>query len=270
VRESALVWKARVRQLEGARKAAGRQDPEGLRDLRDALQHIRVTAQALGRRGIARKAKRIASSLSRQARLEADWRLLERIGRLGFLSPDAVTALAARWDKQAGRGARRAARAADGSKINRLQRRLERLARKGSGRGAQRMEAARQSVEAALARSLEGRDDDALRRYRIAAVKTRCLAEDLAVLGLPTAAPRAARQAALEGALGHWNDLCKFRRRLVDSREEAQWRGSVTQAGEIAHLLAALEPPISSLRAAAVAASRRTAHVVPMRRAASA
>jgi len=270
VKESAPVWKARVRQLEAARKAARRGDAEGLRDLRNALQHICVTARALGQSGIARKAKRIARSLCRQTRLETDRRLLERIGRLGFLSPDAVTALAARWEKQTARGARRVARAADGPKIHRLRRRLERLARKGSGRSVERIEAASQGVEAALARSLEGRDDDALSRYRLAAVKARCLAEDLAALGLPAPAPEAARHAAPEAALGRWNDLRKFRRRLVDSREEAQLRGSVTQAGEVEHLLAALEPPIASLRAAAVAASRRTAHVVPMRRAASA
>ena len=52
-----------------------------------------------------------------------------------------------------------------------------------------------------------------------------------------------------------WNDLRKFRRRLLESREEAELRGSVTQAAEIEHLLAALEPPIGSLRAAAVTAS---------------
>lgn len=270
MKESGPVWKARVRQLEGARRAAKRGQPEGLRDLRNALQHLRITARALGRSGIERKAKRIARFLSRQTQLETDRRLLERIGRLGFLSPDAVTALAARWDKQAARGARRAARAADGPKIHRLQTRLERLARKGSGRSVERIEAASQGVKAALARSLEGRDDDALRRYRLAAVKARCLAEDLAALGLPAAAPHASREAALEAVLGRWNDLRKFRRRLVDSREEAQLRGSVTQAGELEHLLGALEPPVASLRAAAVAASRRTAQVVPMRRAASA
>ena len=270
MKESAPVWKARVRELEESRKATKRGDPEGLRHLRNALQHIRVTARALGRRGISRKAKRIARSLSRQTQLEADRRLLERIGRLGFLSPDAVTALAARWEKQAARGARRAARASDGPTIHRLRRRLERLARKGSGRSVERMEAARQRVEAALARSLEGRDVAALRRYRLAAGRARCLAEDLAALGLPATAPHAAHEAALEAALGRWNDLRKFRRRLVDSREEAQLRGSVSQAGELEHLLAALESPIASLRAAAVAASRRTAHGVPMRRAAGA
>jgi len=270
VKESAPVWKARLRQLEEARKTSKRGEPEGFRDLRNALQHIRVTARALGRRGISRKAKRIARSLSRQTQLEADRRLLERIGRLGFLSPDAVTALAARWEKQAARGARRAARAADGPKVQRLRHRLERLARKGSGRSRERMEDARQLLEAALARSLEGRDDDALRRYRLAAGKARCLAEDLGALGLPANAPHAAREAALEAALGRWNDLRKLRRRLVDSREEAQLRGSVTQAGELEHLLAALEHPIASLRATAVAASRRTAQVVPMRRAANA
>ena len=268
MKESAPIWKARVRALEAARKAAKRSDPEGLRDLGLALHHIRVTARALGRRGIARGAKRIARALARRARLETDRRLLERIGRLGFLSPDAVTALAARWEKQAARGARRAARAADGPKIHRLRRRLERLSRKGSGRSIERLERARQRAETALARSLEGRDDDALRRYRRAAAMARCIAEDLGALGPPPTAPHAGSEAALEAALGRWNDLCKFRRRLLDSREEAQLRGSVTQADELERLLASLEPPIATLRAGAVAASRRTAQIVPLRRAA--
>jgi hypothetical protein len=256
-----------MRALETARKAAKRGDAEGLRDLGHALHHVRVTARALGRRAIARAAKRVARALARKTQLETDRRLLERIGRLGFLSPDAVTALAARWEKQAAREARRAARAADGPKLHRLRRRLERLAHKGSNGAIERLEKARQRVEAALARSLEGRDDAALRRYRRAAVRARCIAEDLGALGLPPAALGAVREAALEGALVRWNDLRKFRRRLLDSREEAELRGSVTQAAEIEHLLAVLEPPIGSLRAAAVTASRRTAQVVPLRRA---
>ncbi len=270
MKQSAPVWKARVRELEAARKAARRADPEGFRDLRSALQRIRVTARALGRRGIARKAKRIARCLARQTELESDRRLLARIGRLGFLSPDAVAALAARWEKQAARDARRAARATDGPRIDRLRRLLARLARLGSGRGFERLEAARQRVESALARSLEGRDDAALVRCRRATVRSRCIAEDLAALGLPANAPHAAREAALESALNRWRELLRFRRRLVKSRNEAELRGSVTQASELEHLLRALEPPIASLRAAAVAASRRTAQVVPMRRAAGA
>jgi TPR repeat protein len=270
VKESAPVWKARVKSLEAARKAARRGEPEAFRELGHALHHVRVTARALGRRAIARGARRIAHALARQAQLETDRRFLERIGRLGFLSPDAVTALAARWEKEAARGARRAARAADGPRIQRLRRRLERLARKGSNGAIQRLEKARQRLEATLARSLEGRDDAALRRYRRAAVRARCIAEDLAALGLPPAAPHAGREAALEGALVRWNDLRKLRRRLLESREEAELRGSVTQAAEIEHLLAALEPPIGSLRAAAVTASRRSAQVVPLRRAANA
>ncbi len=271
MRESAPLWKARGLSLEAARKAAKRGEPNGFRELGHALHHVRIAARALGRRSIARAAKRIARGLARQAQLETDRRFLERIGRLGFLSPDAVTALAARWEKQAARGARRAARAADGPGIHRLRRRLERLGRKGSKGAMERLERARQRVEAALARSLEGRDDAALRRYRRAAVRARCIAADLAALGLPPAAPQhAEREAALENALVRWNDLRKFRRRLLDSREEAELRGSVTQAAEIEHLLAALEPPIGSLRAAAVTASRRTALVVPLRRAAGA
>jgi CHAD domain-containing protein len=272
VKHRATLWQIRVRGLDAARKSVKRGDPEGLHDLRVALRRIGVTAAALGREGVARRARCLSRSLSRERQLEVDRRLLERIGRIGFLSPDAVTALAARWEKLAGKGARRLARAVDGGKFLKLRRRLERLARsrshKGPGGGTARIEAARRRAEDALARPLEGKDDRTLHRYRLAVKRARYLAEDLAVLGLPEQDSLAVRERAIQEALGRWHDLRMFRRRLAKSRDDAEVRGAVMLAGEIAHLLASLEPAIASVRATAVAASRRPGNVVPLRLAA--
>lgn len=268
MKHRATLWKVRARSLEAARKSLKRGDPDGLHDLRVALRRVGTTAAALGRKGVSRKARALSRSLSRERQLEVDRRLLERIGRLGFLSPDAVTALAARWEKLAARGTRRLARAVDGGRIRRLHRRLERLARKNGGGGTDRIESARRRAEEALARPLEGKDDHTLHRYRLAVKKARYLAEDLSVLGLPEPAAHAAREHAIQESLGRWHDLRMFRRRLVASREEAELRGAVLLCGELERLLAALEPAIASVRAAAVAASRRAVNVVPMRRAA--
>jgi CHAD domain-containing protein len=267
VKQPAVLWKLRARGLDDARLAVKRGSLEGLHDLRVALRRICATAAALGRKRVARRAKALSRSLSRSRQLEVDRRLLERVGRLGLLSPDAVTALAARWEKLAGRAARRLARATDGKRMQRLRRRLARIARKGSGNGIRRLAAARREAEASLVRSLEGKDDRTLHRYRLAVKKARYLAEDLTALGLP-AATGAAREKALQETLGRWNDLQTFRKRLAEGRDEAAWRGAVALAGELDRLLAALEPVVQTARAAAVAASRDSARVVPMRRAA--
>ena len=148
----AVLWKLRARGLEEARQAVKRGSPEGLHDLRVALRRLAITSAALGRKRLAGRAKSIARSLSRSRQLEVDRRLLERIGRLGLLSPDAVTALAARWEKVAGRGVRRLARATDGKRMQKLRRRLETLARKRSGRGLGRLGKARREAEQALSR----------------------------------------------------------------------------------------------------------------------
>lgn len=261
----AALWKLRARELEEARLAVRRGEPEGLHDLRVALRHLAATASALGRRRLARRAKAIARSLSPARRLEVDRRLLERIGRLGFLSPDAATALAARWEKLGTRAARRRARATDGGKMQRLRRRLARLSGRGRGKGMQRLAAERRRAEEGLARSLEGRDDAALHRHRRTVRKARHLAEDLVLLGLPEP-PEAPRERALEEALDRWNDLRGFRRRLAESREESERRGTVTLAAELDRLLAALEPALAAARAAAVTASRRAPRVVHLAR----
>ena len=266
----AVLWKLRLRGLDDARQSVRRGNPDGLSALRVALRRIAATAQALGRKRVSRRARKIARSLSGPRQLEVDRRLLERVGRLGLLSPEAVTALAARWEKPAARAARRLARAAEGRRMQRLRRRLGRLARRGSSRGLRRLAATRREAEEALSRSLEGKDDPALHRYRIAVNRARDLSEDLAVLGLPEAAEDAAREKALQETLGRWSDLKAFRRRLTEGRVDAERRGTVVLAAELERLLIALEPALDSSRAAAVAASRRSARIVPMRAAASA
>jgi hypothetical protein len=265
VKPLVVLWKLRARGLEEARQAVKRGSPEGLRELGVALRRLVATSASLGRKRLARRAKAIARSLSRPRRLEVDRRLLERVGRLGLLSPDSVTALAARWEKLAGRSARRLARATEGKRMQRLRRRLDDLSRKRSGRGLKRLGKARRNAEQVLSRSLEGRDDRAFRRYRTTVRRARYLSEDLSAVGLPETPEEAARERALEESLGRWNDLRGFRRRLAESRDDAERRGTVVLAGEIERLLAALEPVLDSARTAAVAASRRSARVVPMR-----
>jgi CHAD domain-containing protein len=270
VKPPAVLWKLRARGLEEARQLVKRGSPEALHDLRVALRRVAATSAALGRKHLALRARAIARSLSRPRQLQVDRRILERIGRLGLLSPDAVTALAARWEKLADRATRRLARATEGKRMQKLRRRLNALVRKRSGRGLRRLGKARRHAEQALSRSLEGRDDRALHRYRAVVRRARYLSEDLAAVGLPEAPEEAARERALQESLGRWNDLKGFRRRLAESRDDAERRGTVVLAGEIERLLAALEPALDSARTAAVAASRRSARVVPMRPAARA
>jgi CHAD domain-containing protein len=257
VPDSISLWKLRGDELVRARKSVRRGDREGLHDLRVALRRLSTTAGALGRRHISKEAKSLVRSLSRQRQLEVDRSLLERVGRLGFLSPDAATALAARWEKLASRGERRLSRAA-GEPVETLVRRVDRLAKnsKRADSPAARLELARQNAERAIGHSLDGRDDRMLHRYRIAIKKARYLAEDLGALGIRPWKSRAERERALQEALGRWNDLRQFSRRLAESREEAEERGAVTLSRELARLLATLEPTIADARRSAVEASR--------------
>jgi CHAD domain-containing protein len=258
VRESASLWKSKAQSLERARKALKRGDPEGLHDLRVALRRLSAIAGALGRKGVSREAKEIVRSLSKQRQLEVDRQLLARLGRLGFLSPDAVTALAARWEKLASKGTRRISRAADGRPIQTLHRRVARLDHKEPDVPVARLERARRRAQEKLAQTLEGKDDRTLHRYRVAVKRARYLAEDLAALGVREWATHAQREKALQESLGRWNDLRLFCRRLEASRDEAEERGAMMLAAELERLLAVLEPTVASVRRSAVEASRET------------
>jgi len=259
VRDPDSLWKSKAHSLERARKALKRGDPEGLHDLRVALRRVSAIAGALGRKDVSDEARDIVRSLSKQRQLEVDRQLLARIGRLGFLSPDAVTALAARWEKLAARGSRRVARAADGRPIHSLRRRVIRLERKDSAISVARLERARRRAQEALAQPLEGKDDRTLHRYRVAIKKARYLAEDLATLGVREWVTHAQREKALQEALGRWNDLRLFRRRLAESRDDAEERGAVVLAAQLERLITALEPTVATVRRAAVEASKAKA-----------
>src|SRR5262245_17859123 len=270
MRESGDLWKIRERSLDRARKSARRGDSEGLHDLRVALRRVCATARALGRQKLAQRARKVARSLSEQRQLQVDRQLLARLGKLGLLSPDAVTALAARWEKLAMRGERRVLRAADGRVVRRLLRRLDRLSRRDDDETAvPRLERARRKAEARLAQPIEAKDDYGLHRHRLAVKKARYLAEDLAALGLRRWTNQLERERETQEALGRWNDLRLFRQRLADSRDEAEERGAVTLAAEIEQVLALLEPAVAGIRSQAVDVSRNTAGVVPMPRSAA-
>jgi CHAD domain-containing protein len=264
--DSGDLWKLRERSLDRARKSARRGDPEGLHDLRVALRRVTATARALGQKKLAQRARKMARSLSEQRQLQVDRQLLARLGKLGFLSPDAVTALAARWEKLAMRGERRVLRAADGRVVRRLLRSLDRLSRRDDETSVPRLERARRKAESRLAQPIEGKDDYGLHRHRLAVKKARYLAEDLAALGLRRWTNQVERERKTQEALGRWNDLRLFRRRLTDSRDEAEYRGAVTLASELEQVLALLEPAVAEIRREAVDASRNTAGVVPIRR----
>jgi CHAD domain-containing protein len=265
VREPAELWRTRRRSLEKARQSARQGDPEALHDLRVALRRTSTTASALARDGVSRRATRLVRSLSDQRQLEVDRDLLARIARLGFLSPDAAAALAARWDELATRDARRIAHATDGPEFRRLLRRLSRLEHKERSDAVARLERERRRAEAALTTSLDGKDDRTVHRYRIAVKRARYLAEDLAALGLRQWSSQAEREKRIQDALGRWNDLRLFARRVSRAREEAESRGAVTLAAELRHLSTALEPTVAAVRRAAVEASRRAEASAPAR-----
>ena len=267
MREPGDLWKVRASAVDRARKAARRGEPEGLHDLRVALRRVGATARALGARSLSREARDIVRSLSEERQIQVDRQLLARVGKLGYLSPDAATALAARWEQVAERGARRIVRTADGKQVRELLKDLGRLSRKRRGDGdVEKLERARQDAEAALAEPLEGKDDDALHRHRIAVKNARYLAEDLATLGVRRFTTQIEREKALQETLGRWNDLRLFARRISESRDEAEQRGSVLLAAELERLLTALEPAIAGLRRRAIEISRSAAKIVPLRR----
>ncbi len=265
MRDPGDLWKLRVRSLDRARKATRRGDTEGLHDMRVALRRVIATAGALRAKAVSREARTLVRSLSDDRQIQVDRQLLARIGKLGYLSPDATTALAARWEKLAERGTRHITRAADGKTVRALLKNLDRLARRKADDVVERLERARTRAEARLARSLEGKDDAELHRYRVAVKEARYLAEDLAALGVRRFTTHIEREKALQESLGRWNDLRMFRRRLAESRDEAEERGAITLAAELEHLLAALEPTIESIRRTAVEASRAP-EVVPIGR----
>ena len=266
MRDSGDLWKARARAVKKARKATRRGEPEGLHDLRVSLRRTSATARALGAKSVARAAKKLAVSLADERQMQVDRQLLARIGKLGYLSPDATTALAARWEKLAERGGRRIARAVNGRVVRFIIRDLRKLSRRRRDEMVERLDRARRKAEITLDEPLEGKDDESLHRYRMSVKKARYLGEDLAALGVRQFSPQIEREKALQEALGRWNDLRLFRRRLAESRDEAEERGSVTLVAELERLLGALQPTIEDVRRTAIEISRSSAKIVPLRR----
>jgi CHAD domain-containing protein len=263
----------RVLSLRRARKAARRGEPDGLHDLRVALRRAGATSGALGAKPLARRAKAIVRSLSDERQLEVDRKLLARLGQLGHLSADAATALGARWEELAERATRRIARKAGGRALRTVVKDLRRRSRRKKRDLVERLERARVRAETRLARPLEGMDDEALHRYRIAVKKARYLAEDLEALGVRRLTRTIEGEKQLQETLGRWNDLRLFKRRLAASRDEAEGRGAISLAAELERLLAALETAISDVRSKAVEGAREAAarargpvRVVPFRR----
>src|SRR5262245_50084404 len=148
-----------------------RGEPEGLHDLRVAFRRTSATSRALGVKSISRDAKKLAASLTDARQMQVDRQLLARIGQLGYLSPDATTALAARWEKLSERSARRIARAANGRAVRSMIRDLKKRSRLRRDDMVERLDRARRKAETTLAEPLEGKDDEYLHRYRMSVKK---------------------------------------------------------------------------------------------------
>ena len=200
----------------------------------------------------------LAHSLSGARQLEVDRRLLERVGKLGLLSPEAVAALAAPWDQLAGEGGAKAdagRRAATRCSVCAVGSRGCRAREPATASSGSRRLAARPrppSPVRSTARTTRRSTDTASPSRRRAISRRTSSRSDC------RSRADTAREKALQEALGRWNDLQNFRARLARGREESQRRGTVILAGELDHLLASLEPLVASARAAAVAASRQS------------
>ena len=260
------LWRERRRALKKAIAAFREGDPEGLHDVRVALRRLIATASAAGRKKLSRRARSLVRSLSERRQLEVDRQLLTRVRELGLLSPDVAAGLDARWDRQLASGAREAQKTASGRRMRRLVRRLARRAGTGNAELARRLVRKRQAMDRKVGRLPEDGNNHELHRYRVAVKKARYVAEDLALLGMPGAAAAAERLKVAQEALGRWNDVRMFRRRLRQTRREAERRGAVTLASELDRLLAALDGTVEKTRGDAIEAARALGNIVPLRR----
>lgn len=231
--------------------------------MRVALRRVAATAGAFGRRKLERRARKIVRSLSADRQLEVDRALLARISRMGLLSEDAGTALAARWESRPDTSGSRSDAIMAQRRVRRLQRKLRVLAARPQPDTIPRLLAERLDAEAALAATPNRNDDETLHRYRLLAKRARYLAEDLVACGRREFEPAAARERAAQDALGRWNDLRLFLERIGRERRLAQWRGAVRLASELDELARGLEGPLAKLRREARETTRRLSNVVP-------
>jgi len=260
------LWRERRRALKKAIAAFREGHPEGLHDVRVALRRLIATASAAGRRKLSRRARTLVRSLSERRQLEVDRQLLARVRELGLLSPDVAAGLDARWDRMLASGARDAQKTINGRRMRRLIRRLTLRGGPGNAGLTRRLLRQRQAMDRRVSRLPESGSNHELHRYRITVKKARYVAEDLALLHTPGAAAAADRLKATQEALGRWNDVRLFRRRLRRTRREAERRGAVTLAAELDRLLKALEGTVEKARADGLEAARGLGNIVPLRR----
>lgn len=260
------LWRTKKRSLAAARKALRAGEPEGLHDLRVALRRIGVTANALSRRKLARRSRRIVRSLSDLRRLEVERQLLARVRGLSLLSSDASAGLEARWDALLRAGKREAARVSDGAGMRKLLRQLSRLAR-GQDRGTLgRLRKERRRAERNLVPLSDDASDHDLHRYRLRVKRARYLAEDLTLAAEPGFEKAIARERQIQETLGRWSDTRLFRQRLCAERSSAENRGAVSLALELDRAIRTLEPTVESARRQALDGARRGQEILSFRR----
>lgn len=262
----ANLWRERRRALKKALAAFRAGRPEGLHDARVALRRVAATASGLHQEGVARQARRLVRSLSQRRQLEVDRQLLSRVRELGVLAPDVAAGLDARWDALLVRGARQAERAVTGRRMRALIERLRSLELQGETGISRQLQSARREAERSISQPPESGSDSELHRYRLAVKTARYVLEDLSLRGAPGLAPSIERLRGAQEALGRWNDVRLFSRRLSRTRRDAERRGAVTLALELDRLLAALDRTVQKARADALRATRPFSNVVDLKR----
>lgn len=260
------IWKKKSHALTRAEKVFRKGEPDGVHDLRVALRRVSTTAEALDRRKLAKKSTDLVRRLSRLRQLEVERQLLVRVREMGLLSADLATGLEARWDALMQSGRKEAERAAKKQRVGKIERELDRLAHAKNDEYLARLQRERQRAEARLRTLPEPVSDQQLHRYRIAVKKARYLAEDLTRAGVPEMSRAAATEKKIQDAIGRWNDLRLFRKRLRETRDDAEKRGSVTLVRELDHLISALERTVGKAREEAEHTARQQANVATFRR----
>jgi len=251
------IWRTKSRALARAQKDFRKGEPEGLHDLRVTLRRVSATAAALDRQKLAKKSSEVVRRLSRLRQLEVDRQLLGRVREMGLLSADVASGLEARWDALLRSGQKQASRAARKQRMHQIERSLKHLARGNDDEWLSRLRRERLRAEAKLGALPEPPSDRQLHRYRLAVKKARYLAEDLTLAGMPEMSRAVATEKKIQDAIGRWNDLRLFRKRLLETREDAEKRGAVTLVRELDRLVAALEQTVHDARRAAETIVRR-------------
>jgi CHAD domain-containing protein len=260
------LWRERRKALKKAITAFRTGHPEGLHDVRVALRRVAATASAAGKKKLSHRARSLVRSLSDRRQLEVDRQLLARVRELGLLSPDVAAGLDARWDRLLASGARSAEKAANGDRMRRLLKGLSHQGGRSNANLTRRLLRTRHVMDGTVARPPEKPSNQQLHRYRVAVKKARYVAEDLALLGTPGAAASVERLKRTQEALGRWNDVRMFRRRLRRTRKDAEATGAITLAAELDRLLAALDITVKKARIDALEAARPLGNIVPIHR----